>query len=285
MKKLKYLLFVSILFIINSSCGDSFIDTAEPTMLDEDFAIEKADVSQEYDTLVVDTIADLGVVLGDGKYIYLTIDDGPLYGGNYIDSVVTVHQVKTNLFVVGSAVDGSQRFKKYYDKFTENKHIEIYNHSYSHANHKYANFYKNPDLVLQDFQKNQSQLAISHKVARLPGRNLWSVGNRTRNVEQSGSTSAALLAAEGYDVYGWDVEWDYDSKDYVPKQTVDELVEKINTVYENKRTFTAGHVVVLMHDQMFSKMNDKNDLGELITKLKNKGYEFEYMTAYPKTKN
>ncbi len=36
-----------------------------------------------------------------------------------------------------------------------------------------------------------------------------------------------------------------------------------------------------MHDQMFAKANDKNNLGELITKLKDHNFVFEYLTSYP----
>jgi len=218
-----------------------------------------------------------------GKYIYLTIDDAPINGSEYLDSVITAEKVKVSLFVVGNVTDESKRFLRYHNMFKENQYIEIYNHSYSHANNRYASYYKKPESVLEDFEINQTQLSISHKIARLPGRNLWHLGERKKNYQQTGATSAALLAENGYQIFGWDVEWKYESKGYAPKQTIDELVDEIEEAYNKSTTFTTNHVVLLFHNQMFGKINDKNNLGELIGKLRDKEYIFAHLTSYPAT--
>ncbi|MDL2306104.1 polysaccharide deacetylase family protein, partial [Bacteroides sp. OttesenSCG-928-D19] len=89
------------------------------------------------DSIATDSL-DRKISLSPKKYIYLTIDDAPLNGSRYIDSVIAATQVKTSIFMVGNPIHGSGRFKKYHEMLKENRHIELYNHSYSHANHKYA---------------------------------------------------------------------------------------------------------------------------------------------------
>ncbi len=215
------------------------------------------------------------------KRIYLTIDDSPLHGSPKIDSIITATEVKTNLFVVGKPVDESGRFRRHYERFRANPYVEIYNHSYSHANNRYAAYYKDPEAVLVDFEQNRVDRDIAHKIARLPGRNLWQLGTKTKNYKQSGATSAALLSENGYKVFGWDVEWEYDHKDYTPKQTIDELVGEIDSLYRRQLTFTKNHVVLLMHDQMFASIGEENDLGDLVGRLRGRGYTFEYLTQYP----
>lgn len=277
MKQVKIILVIAILVLMNSTCSDNHLTTWET---------EPEEVSLSIDSIYLtkDSISNTEDLMPKiiGKYVYLTIDDGPLNGAVYIDSIVNKEQVKTNLFIVGNPIHGSGRFKKYLEMFQENSHIEIYNHSYTHANNKYTAFYKDPNSVLSDFEKNQIDFNITHKIARLPGRNLWLVGDRKKNMKQTGATSAELLALNGYEIYGWDVEWKYNHKDYVPEQTIDELIAEIDKAYNSNRTFMPEHVVLLMHDQMFAKKNDKNDLAELISKLKEKGYIFEYLSAYPK---
>lgn len=223
--------------------------------------------------------------LSSGRHIYLTIDDAPLNGSKYIDSIITETRVKTNIFMVGNPIHGSRRFKEYHEILKENRYIELYNHSYSHANHKYARYYKNPKQVVADFEKNKTEFQLHHDIVRLPGRNLWQLGDRKKNYKQSGAEAAALLAEKGYKIFGWDVEWKYDPKTYAPVQTIEELVEEIDRLCraENTVAFTPHHVVLLMHDQMFAKITEENDLTKLIRELKAAGYRFEYLSDYPDT--
>lgn len=268
---------IAVASFIYVSCTDNVIpDTGIPDMPDApDIALTDsiaglADITEEEDSL------------NPRKYIYLTIDDAPLNGSAYIDSIIRVEKIKTNLFVVGNSIHGSYRFRKHYEQFEVNPYVEIYNHSYSHAKHKYAAYYKNPANVLADFEKNRTDFNITHKIARLPGRNLWQVGNRKKNYKQTGATSAALLVENGYKVFGWDIEWEYNPKDYSPVQTIDELVAEIESLFENSSAiFTPNHVVLLMHDQMFAKVNDINDLSLLIRQLKQRGFRFQYLRQYP----
>lgn len=278
----QFILFSVFLFFISLSwsCSDSVTTNSTEEILSEEL------IQQQIDSIkIAEQKKSKPLIPAVRKCIYLTIDDGPLNGAKYIDSIVTEKKVKTNLFVVGNSVDGSGRFKKYFENLQTNPYVEMYNHSYCHANNKYTNYYKQPDLVVADFEKNESKLSLSHKVARLPGRNLWQLPERSKNLKQTGATSAQLLVDNGYRIYGWDVEWKYNPSNYGPKQTINELIEEINIAYHSNKTFTPQHVVLLMHDQMFARMDEKNDLGELISKLQENDFTFEYISAYPDSFN
>lgn len=265
---------VLVIVFTTLSCSEVISDF-EP-VIESDALIDSISIK---DTLPTENYDSVNIK--PKKCIYLTIDDSPLNGSVYIDSIVSKAKIKTNIFMVGNSIDGSGKFKKHYTILKGNAYIEIYNHSYSHANNKYGNYYKNSESVFSDFEKNRTDFDISHKIARLPGRNLWQIGTKTKNYKQSGATSAQILVENGYKVFGWDVEWKYNSKDYSPEQTIDELIEEIEILHSKSRTFVSGHIVLLMHDQMFTKKNDKNDLEALINKLKERDYTFEYLTSYP----
>lgn len=275
MKKRIVLLPIAIAVLMLVQCSE----------YDKNSSVESLYSVPDADSLTVETKAsEKDDSLHLRKYIYLTIDDAPVNGSEYMDSVISATKTKASIFLVGLPIDGSNRFRRYHDMLKKNSYIEIYNHSYSHANNRYGDFYKNPESVLTDFEKNQSDFNISHKIARLPGRNLWRVGDRKKNYNQTGASSAELLAENGYKIYGWDVEWDYSAKDYSPKQSIDELVQQIEKACNSSTTFTKNHVVLLMHNQMFAKVNERNDLASLINKLKENNYTFAYLSTYPKAK-
>lgn len=284
MKQVTRNLFITLIIVLlgGMSCTEVVNDLEpymEPVISSDSIMPIDALLIEEQDSLAEEIQDSLSLI--PKKCIYLTIDDAPLNGTARIDSIVSKAKVKTNIFMVGNCIDGSGKFRKYYNLLMENSYIEIYNHSYSHANNKYATFYKDPEKVLADFEKNQLDFSIRHKIARLPGRNIWQIGEKTRNYKQSGATSAELLVENGYKVFGWDVEWRYNAKDYTPEQTIEELINEIETLYDKSRTFSKNHVVLLMHDQMFAKKNDMNDLETLISELKEKGFSFEYLSSYP----
>ena len=273
MKNFKSFLFPVLGITIIVSCTKTIMNSGiadGPAVV----AISPADSASHDSAAAIDKKKSLDSV----KYIYLTIDDAPLNGSRYIDSVISATKVKANIFMVGGPIHGSGKFKKYHEMLKENRYIKLYNHSYSHANHKYANYYKNPEQVVSDFEKNMTEFDLRHYIARLPGRNLWQIGDRKKNYTQTGSEAAGLLADKGYKIFGWDVEWKYNSKDNSPQQTIDELIEEIKNT---SATFTPNHIVLLMHDQMFVKTNENNNLARLIEKLQEHDFSFEYLSDYP----
>lgn len=215
------------------------------------------------------------------KYIYLTFDDGPLNGSENIDSVILNERLKISVFIVGEHAEKSKQLGNYYKLYEENPFVEAYNHSFTHANDHYKEFYSNPQEVLKDIQKNEQQLNLKYKVVRLPGRNMWRIGGRKKDDGVSGSEAADLLAKNNYKVYGWDLEWQHKANGE-PVQTVDEMLKEIETRLDNGNVFTKDHLVLLLHDEMFQKKWEESELKQLIDKLRqHDNYVFEHIRFYP----
>jgi peptidoglycan/xylan/chitin deacetylase (PgdA/CDA1 family) len=92
------------------------------------------------------------------KYIYLTFDDGPLNGSENNDSVILAERLKISVFLIGEHAEESKRLGNYNKLYEQNPIFEVYNHTYTHANDKYALFYSNPSNVLSDIQKKERLL-------------------------------------------------------------------------------------------------------------------------------
>lgn len=216
------------------------------------------------------------------KYIYLTFDDGPLQGSENIDSVILAERLKISAFLVGEHARQSQLLGTYYKMYEQNPFVETYNHSFTHANNKYALFYSKPDSVLKDIQKNEAFLNLNFKIVRLPGRNIWRIGGRKRDDGVSGAAAADLLAAKGFKLFGWDLEWQHKDRDGTPIQPVAVILNDIRTRLATGNTFTKDHIVVLLHDEMFRKKWEESELKQLIDSLrKDEHYVFEHVRFYP----
>lgn len=216
------------------------------------------------------------------KYIYLTFDDGPLRGSENIDSVILAERLKISVFLVGEHAELSKQLGTYYKLYEQNPFVESYNHSFTHANDRYQQFYSNPQNVLADIQKNEQTLQLRYKVVRLPGRNIWRLGSRKRDDGVSGSAAADLLAKNGYKLYGWDLEWQHHPKDGTPVQSVNEMEKEIEARLQNGNTFTKDHIVILLHDEMFQKKWEESELNELIDRLRtHDNFIFEHIRFYP----
>jgi peptidoglycan/xylan/chitin deacetylase (PgdA/CDA1 family) len=218
------------------------------------------------------------------KYVYLTFDDGPLNGSEYIDSVVLAEKIKISVFLVGEHVLMSRTMDNYFKYYEENPYIDEYNHSFSHANNHYDQFYSNTDLSVSDILKNNKLLKFSYKIVRLPGRNMWRIDGIKRDDVESGSKTADRLEQLGYKVVGWDLEWEHNSNAGAPPvQSVDEMYNEICRRFESNNTFTPNNLVLLLHDEMFQKKWEESELKQLIDKLRsNKNFEFEQMRFYPR---
>ncbi|MBS1747152.1 MAG: polysaccharide deacetylase family protein [Bacteroidetes bacterium] len=217
------------------------------------------------------------------KYIYLTFDDGPLNGSEYIDSLAWAEKIKINVFAVSYNMKLSNRMRSYFQMYNQNPYVEIYNHSYTHANNKYKRFYSDPQNVLNDIIRNQDTLGLKYKIVRLPGRNIWRVGDRKRDYfDSSGEASANLIAANGYQIFGWDMEWRHNSKTGKPIQSVSSMLNEVNSRLQKGTTFTPGNIVVLLHDEMFREKTERDELKSFLDSLKmNKNYVFEHVRSYP----
>lgn len=216
------------------------------------------------------------------KYIYLTFDDGPLNGSENIDSIILAERLKISVFLVGEHAELSKQLGTYYRLYEQNPFVEAYNHSFTHANNRYLQFYSNPQNVLADIQKNEQLLQLRYKVVRLPGRNTWRIGTRKKDDEVNSAAAADLLAKNGYKLYGWDIEWQHHPKDGSPVQSVEAMENEIVARLQNGNTFTKDHIVILLHDEMFQKKWEESELKALIDRLRTQdNFIFEHIRFYP----
>lgn len=215
------------------------------------------------------------------KHVFLTFDDGPLVGSAAIDSLAKAKGIKVNVFLVGrhaSVIKGRKRDLANYEK---NPLVACYNHSYTHAYNKYSHFYSNPVTAFEDFEKNEKELNLKHKIVRLPGRNIWIYDNVRKIDLQSGASTADMLFANGYKIYGWDVEWRINSLTGVPVQSLESVYGKMRNFLNYQSSMTPNNVILLMHDDMFQTKKGQHLLADLIDSLKKENYNFEFMEDYP----
>lgn len=216
-------------------------------------------------------------------FIYLTFDDGPLPGTDDVIAVLVAKRAKGTLFMVGDHVQPGWRTQQLEAAHTRD-YVMVANHSTTHANLRYTEYYRNPRAVFEGFERANGTLRITQRPvrARLPGRNTWRVGSIVENAPTNGGDSGAaanLLAAAGYRIYGWDVEWNMSGGR--PSDTVDQVLERIDWVMANGRTRKPGHVVLLSHDKMFRSSNhDRGKLELLIDRLRGAGHSFPFITGF-----
>lgn len=216
------------------------------------------------------------------QYVYLTFDDGPFKGSQKINKIIQEEQVKATVFVVGMNAY-TDKLQQYLKDYEDNDWIEVSNHTFSHANrNKFKQYYDNPEMVLSDVIKNDSAYNFKNRFVRLPGRNVWRLGDHKKNDYDNGSKiSSDYLAQNQYFVFGWDYEWNKISKKKSLNNTseiYDGIVKRLN----NKETFKEKHLVILMHDDMFDNDDDAEQLRALIKMIKNnKNIVFEVASNYP----
>jgi peptidoglycan/xylan/chitin deacetylase (PgdA/CDA1 family) len=215
------------------------------------------------------------------KHIFLTFDDGPLVGSAVIDSLARARKIKVSTFLVGRHADMGKNRKRDLERYRSNPYVACYNHSYTHGLNKFSAFYNNPTSAFADFEKNEADLKLEHKIVRMPGRNVW-IYDDIRRIDMPNSTSTAdLLHNEGYKIYGWDIEWRIQSNTGVPTQPLEQVRTRVRNFMGNKSSMTPNNVVLLMHDDMFQTQNGKYLLIQLLDGLTEDGYRFEFMEDYP----
>jgi peptidoglycan/xylan/chitin deacetylase (PgdA/CDA1 family) len=171
---------------------------------------------------------------------------------------------------------------RFYQLYESNPYIEIGNHSFTHAHDHYKEYYEKPDSVVSDFEKNQQELHIKYRLARLPGRNIWRLKNIRINDVNSGEVAADDLNKLGYRIFGWDLEWQHNGETGIPLQSVNAILESIGSKLREGKTVMKNHLVLLAHDEMFRNGWEESELKQLILRLKEKGnYRFEHLSKYP----
>ena len=90
-------------------------------------------------------------------------------------------------------------------------------------------------------------------------------------------TADDALYANGFYLYGWDVEWLHDSRG-IPIQTSSTMVDQLaGPVQQSHRP---GKVVMLMHDIMMRTAGGANELTQIIEGVRNRGSRFGKLSEY-----
>ncbi len=218
------------------------------------------------------------------RYIYLTWDDSPQPPGTTVSKNVFHQQgVKATFFVVGSNQVGPYKTRIVDSLRNGYPEFLMANHSFSHAKingkDNYSLFYKRADSAVVDFLKNEKELQVGVKIIRLPGNNSW-VGKGKIQGPKSTLEVCKRLDSLGYKVIGWDIEWNQNKT--VPKESVDEMVKKVNEKFESGYTFEQNCLVILSHDRLFAKPQYADSLNKFISILKKDPRNvFETIDHYP----
>jgi peptidoglycan/xylan/chitin deacetylase (PgdA/CDA1 family) len=219
------------------------------------------------------------------KKIYITFDDGPNNGTMNVLQTIREENIPVSFFIVGKHVFDSPKQAAVWNELLADTAIELCNHSYSHARNKYSSFYRNPQQVIADFKESQQKLQFKNNVTRMPGRNAWRID--TIDVTDIKESKAAIdsVHSAGFDVMGWDIEWSFDHKTFVPDPDTAILYKKIFNLLDAGTTRTPGHLVLLAHDQAFQDTANLAMLHSFLKGLKqNSGYEFSFAGMYPGVK-
>lgn len=221
------------------------------------------------------------------KKIYLTFDDGPNKGTQNVLDIVKDEKIPVTFFIIGEHVYASINQNITWDSLQATEGIEICNHSYTHAEHNhFEKFYQSPDSVVNDFQRSQDSLQLTNNIVRTPGRNAWRIDSLQFTDLKKSKAAVDSLQKAGFIVMGWDLEWHYDHKELTVKNSADDLLRQIDSVFNNKKTKSPEHLVLLAHDQVYGKTKDSAELRLLIQKLKlNEEYELSIASSYPGASN
>lgn len=213
-------------------------------------------------------------------YIYLTFDDGPYKGSKAINEIAKKEQAHITAFVVGAHAT-NESSKQIIADYQSNPYVEVANHSFSHANNKYAKYYTNPQGVFDDIIKNEKHLNLDNKNVRLPGRNLWYYKTYKKGeINGNATKSGKLLSDAGYTLYGWDMEWHRDKKSGIASPNI--VYNAMMSMLDKGSTLKKNHLVLLAHDDMFNKEQEADKLLKLIQQLKNnEKVELVPISEYP----
>ncbi|HVS95332.1 MAG TPA: polysaccharide deacetylase family protein [Puia sp.] len=214
--------------------------------------------------------------------LYLTSDDGPAEGSESLQYLADSLNVKFNVFLIGSRVLRNDRSLALFRRYQTDSLFLVCNHSFSHAWGHYRDYYEDAAGVLWDFDFNGFLLHPPHAIARMPGRNYWRVGDRRADDIVNGREAADSLAAHGYTVFGWDLEWTYDpnASDSSPRGR--QMLLRVLRMARAHACFTPPHVVLLFHDPEFEYAGFRADFAEFVRLAKDSARcRIAFLTEYP----
>ena len=214
--------------------------------------------------------------------LYLTFDDGPSSGSQIVNQLSQKDSLQINVFLVGRNVFLNNKNRDLFRNYQVNPLIELGNHSYTHAERHYRRYFKDPAGVLADFNRNRDSLKLDNNFVRLPGRNFFRMDTLSRDDISNGKEAADMLANKGYEVFGWDLEWRRQPGKGVGVHTGAEMMDIVEKMLENKKTFLPGHLILLLHDNELRNEDFRKELEDFIQRAKAAGkFNFQHLSAYP----
>lgn len=212
--------------------------------------------------------------------VFLTFDDGPNKGTSNIMQLLDSLSVPATFFMVGSHIFGSKKQSKIFDSIIKDTNFIIANHTFNHAHNRYSKFYKDPSLVLQDFQLMKSSVKLENNFARTPGRNMWRTANICCQESKNLIKVSNTLKANDFNLIGWDLEWK--TKGNKLTKTPDFFLCEMKKSISKRWTKTENNIVILLHDQDFENTNNINYLKSMVQSIKeSKNIEFCKINEYP----
>lgn len=215
---------------------------------------------------------------GEGKYVFLTFDDGPSNSTEKILNILKDKDVHGTFFVLGSSIEKDSKKQEYLKEELKSGNA-IANHSYSHDFKKlYPGNKLKIDSFMDEFNKTndimQSILGgeFDCKVLRMPG----GYGTRKYYKDPSLKEFDDTLQENGIINVDWNaLDGDAEGKPYSTEEMLN---------YVKKTSKGKNHVVILMHDAA-GKEKTVEILPQIIDYYKNEGYEFKVIKNTSKEEN
>ena len=215
---------------------------------------------------------------GEGKYVFLTFDDGPSNSTEKILNILKDKDVHGTFFVLGSSIEKDSKRQEHLKEELKSGNA-IANHSYSHDFKKlYPGNKLKIDSFMDEFNKTndimQSILGgeFDCKVLRMPG----GYGTRKYYKDPSLKEFDDTLQENGIINVDWNaLDGDAEGKPYSTEEMLN---------YVKKTSKGKNHVVILMHDAA-GKEKTVEILPQIIDYYKNEGYEFKVIKNTSKEEN
>ena len=212
--------------------------------------------------------------------IYLTFDDGPTEGSRFVSDLSLRDSLRLDVFIIGDNVFRSRRNRELIRAYAGNSFIEIGNHSFSHAEQHYRRYFRRPELVLADFDRNRDSLHLGNGLVRLPGRNVFRVDGWSRDDPENAREAADTLAAKGYRIFGWDLEW-RDQAGSAGAHDANEMFEIAQRMLTDGKTFRPNQLILLMHDREMRDSAFRAQLDSFISIARRDGrFAFRQLSGY-----
>ncbi len=215
---------------------------------------------------------------GEGKYVFLTFDDGPSNSTEKILNILKDKDVHGTFFVLGSSIEKDSKRQEYLKEELKSGNA-IANHSYSHDFKKlYPGNKLNIDYFMDEFNKTNDIMKsilggeFDCRVLRMPG----GYGTRRYYKDPSLKEFDNTLQENGIINVDWNaLDGDAEGKPYSTEEMLN---------YVKKTSKGKNHVVILMHDAA-GKEKTVEILPQIIDYYKNEGYEFKVIKNTSKEEN